>query len=58
LLLSSSKPSLGVFQLAGHFYFINLAPSSFLVPLPGNKEEEEAPTSTKRQQNTIREQRG
>jgi hypothetical protein len=27
LLLYSSKPSLGVFQLAGHLYFINSAPS-------------------------------
>jgi hypothetical protein len=24
------KPSLGVFQLAGHFYFINSAPSTVL----------------------------
>jgi hypothetical protein len=46
LLLYSSKPSLGVFQLAGHLisYTIDLAPSSFLAPLPGI-EEEEAPTS-------------
>jgi hypothetical protein len=35
LLLYSSKLSLGVFQLAGHLYFINSAPSSFLAPSPG-----------------------
>jgi hypothetical protein len=33
--------------MAGHFYFINSAPSSFLAPLPGI-EEEEAPTSNTR----------
>jgi hypothetical protein len=49
LLLYSSKPSLGVFQLAGHLisYTIDLAPSSFLAPLPGI-EEEEAPISNTR----------
>jgi hypothetical protein len=54
LLLYSSKPSLGVFQLAGHLisYTIDLAPSSFSGAVAGdNEEEEEAPTSTKRQQN-------
>jgi hypothetical protein len=52
LLLYSSKPSLGVFQLAGHLLQANkfsgtiiTAPStSFLAPLPGT-EEEEAPIS-------------
>jgi hypothetical protein len=29
LLLYSSKPSLGVFQLAGHFYFINKRQQAF-----------------------------
>jgi hypothetical protein len=53
LLLYSSKPSLGVYQLAGHLLQANkfsgtiiTAPTtSFLAPLPGI-EEEEAPTST------------
>jgi hypothetical protein len=56
LLLYSSKPSLGVFQLAGHFTsstnanklsgtIITTPSTSFLTPLPGI-EEEEAPTST------------
>jgi hypothetical protein len=50
LLLYSSKPSLGIFQLAGYLYFINSAPSSFLALLLGNEEveEKEAPTSTRR----------
>jgi hypothetical protein len=53
LLLYSSHLALGVFQLAGHFYFINSAHQVFLAPLPGNEEveEEESPTSTRRQQN-------
>jgi hypothetical protein len=43
-------PSLGVPNWLV-IYIINTAPpTSFLAPLPGNKEEE-APTSTKRQQN-------
>jgi hypothetical protein len=41
-------PSLGVPNWSV-IYIINTAPStSFLAPLPGNKEEEEAPTSTTR----------
>jgi hypothetical protein len=40
LLLYSSKPSLGVFQLAGHLLhifhtIITAPPTSFLAPLPG-----------------------
>jgi hypothetical protein len=54
-------PSLGVPNWPV-IYIINTAPStSFLAPLPGSEEEgEEAPTSTKRQQNimaTLRPQR-
>jgi hypothetical protein len=52
LLLYSSKPSLGVFQLAGHVLhifhtIITVPPTSFLAPLLGI-EEEEAPTSNTR----------
>jgi hypothetical protein len=44
------------FQLGGYIdiynsYINNAPPTSFQAPLPGNKEEEEAPTSTMRQQN-------
>jgi hypothetical protein len=49
LLLYSSKPSLGVYQLAGHFTsstnanklsgtIITAPPTSFLAPLPGKSE--------------------
>jgi hypothetical protein len=59
------KPSLGVSNWPV-IYFINYTPTSslalfntapptsFLAPLLGNEEEEEAPTSTKHQQNIIK----
>jgi hypothetical protein len=47
LLLSSSKPSLGVFQLAGYLLHIPTSTWSqkFLSPLPCNKEEAFTPSS-------------
>jgi hypothetical protein len=52
LLLSSSKPSLGVFQLAGYLLHIHTStwPQKFLSPLPCIKEEAFTPSSPRHQQ--------